>query len=212
MSKFNTVYSALYNDNCYPFDELGETITVADKPDDLVDANAALIVWGGADINPKLYGHEKSRTTYCYDARDNAEWALMQRAKEMGITIIGVCRGAQMLCALAGGFLLQDVHNHSGYHSVETSTGDMFTVNSIHHQMMAGLEKVDHELLVWSAKARSPQYIVGADELFQPPENWKEPEYVYFPTVKGHAIQWHPEMMDDACEATQFVLHEINAR
>lgn len=210
--KFNTLYSALYSDSGYPFHRLAGKVERATHPDELKDENSALVVWGGSDIEPSFYGHEKSSKTWTNPERDAAEWRLMQKAIERGMTIIGVCRGAQMLCAAAGGFLLQHVENHSGYHNVQTKTGDKFLVNSIHHQMMAGLEKVDHELICFTEGQRSKQYIYKKDELFAIPENWKEPEYVYFNKIKGHAIQWHPEMLDEAEVANKFVLHEINAR
>ena len=209
---FKTIYSALYN-GVYPFAPLSTQQVRVEKPEELTDENSALIIWGGSDINPDFYGHPHSRTTHMYPARDQKEWALLARAVEKGMTIIGVCRGAQMLCAKAGGFLIQDVRNHAGSgHLCAANDGSAFSVNSIHHQMMAGLEKVDHELLAWSDERRSPTYIYKNDIDFTPPENWVEPEYVYFPKIKGHAIQWHPEGMSDKSEATQFVYRNILER
>ena len=209
---FNTVYSALYS-GFFPFEDMSKNRVIVNKPEELEDKDAALIIWGGSDINPDFYGHPQSVTTHPYPQRDKAEWALLAKAVEMGITIIGVCRGAQMLCAKAGGFLLQDVRNHAGAkHSCLTSDGSVFSVNSIHHQMMAGLEKVDHELLAWSDEQRSAKYIYKNDIEFTPPEGWVEPEYVYFPKIKGHAIQWHPEGMGSQSDATKFVMQQIKER
>lgn len=209
---FNTIYSALYG-SVYPFAGFGKQHVRAMVPDELTDKDSALIIWGGSDINPKLYGHPQSVTTHVYQDRDNKEWALLNRAVEMGITIIGVCRGAQMLCARAGGYLLQDVRNHAGRgHLCEAKDGSVFQVNTIHHQMMAGLEKVDHVLLAWAKENLSPKYVYKNDIEFTPPEDWREPEYVYFPKIKGHAIQWHPEGMAENSEATQFVFNQIKER
>lgn len=212
-SKVAVIYSAMWGSDVHPFDALGDNIVVANHPDELTEKDSVLIVWGGADINPRLYDHPESRTTHPGDYRDRVEWPLMQRAAELGIPIIGVCRGAQMLCALAGGFLIQDVRGHHGHHEVITHNGDRLTVNSIHHQMMAGLENVEHELLAWSAQARSAGRYVWKDDLeYTPPEGFVEPEFVYFPKVKGYAIQWHPEMMSASAPATKFILDEIAAR
>jgi gamma-glutamyl-gamma-aminobutyrate hydrolase PuuD len=137
----------------------------------------------------------------------------MRRAAEVGIPIIGVCRGAQMACALAGGYLLQHVDNHGGSgHLVDTSDGKQFNVNSIHHQMMVATEKVDHELLAWSTQQRSAKYIYRDDQEFVTPEGWKEPEFYYFPKIKGFAIQWHPEAMNQASDATRFIMEKIRER
>lgn len=212
MSKVAVIYSGMWHTDCFPFDGLGTEIKAARKAEDITEKDSILIVWGGADINPKLYNHPQSRTTHPSATRDDVEWSLMKRAVELGIPIIGVCRGAQMLCALAGGFLIQDVRGHSGQHTVTTHEGDELNVNSIHHQMMAGLEKVQHELLAWSTERRSHQYVWKDDQVYYPPEGWVEPEFVYFPLVKGFAIQWHPEMMSEGSAATRFVLNEFDKR
>lgn len=205
------LYSALYDDNCHPFNALlanPQNVEVVRDPDQL-ENDGALIIWGGSDINPQLYNHPAHSTTYPGGLRDRLEWSLLTRAKEIGLPIIGVCRGAQMLCAAAGGFLLQDVHNHHGHHEVVTHDGVKFNVNSIHHQMMAGFTMIDHELVAWREGRRGAPYGYMNDQTYSPPENWKEPEFVYFRAINGYAIQWHPEMMGEESQATQYVLNYI---
>jgi gamma-glutamyl-gamma-aminobutyrate hydrolase PuuD len=145
----------------------------------------------------------------------------MQRAIEMGISIIGVCRGAQMGCAAAGGWLIQNVHGHAGWggHEVTTDDGIVFNVNSIHHQMMVP-DGVEHELIAWSSERRaekfqpetSPAYGIDAGDSWYPAETWKEPEFVYFPKIKCYAIQWHPEGMKSDSDATRYVLEYITKK
>lgn len=216
MAKFNTIYSGFYSStDCYPFTDLCDATASAKDVGGLKDATEddALIIWGGSDIDPKFYKHPRSITTNTYGTRDTAEWALMQEAIKRKMTILGICRGAQMLCAAAGGFLLQDVRGHGGsHHDIMTHIGETMAVNSIHHQMMAGYEKVGHELLAWSKVRKSEKYVYKADELFPIPENWVEPEYIYFTDIKGHAVQWHPEGMNENSDATQFVLESIKER
>ena len=202
--------SAYYEDY-YPFNHLpiidGGTWT--NDPADL-KAGDMLVVWGGQDISPALYNKRVSKFTHADgipSLRDTTEWNLMKKAKELSIPIIGVCRGAQMLCALAGGFLLQHVNNHGGYHLVTTVDGEEFQTNSIHHQMMYPWD-VKHEMLCSIKPARSNKHY---DVDFNIPIE-EEPEYVYFPEVKGHAIQWHPEGMDRDCEATKYIFKQIMER
>jgi gamma-glutamyl-gamma-aminobutyrate hydrolase PuuD len=210
---FKTIYSALYRDDCHPFNVLAKDIDVVKDPDELKEANSALVVWGGSDINPEYYKHPMHSTTHPGGARDRLEWALMNAAKDKGIPIIGVCRGAQMLCALAGGWLIQNVRGHAGRgHWVKTFDNDHFFVNSLHHQMLAGLEEVEHELVGWSSQNHSDTYGYKKDELWVPPEGFKEPEFVYFPKVNGYAIQWHPEMMQSNVPATQYILKYIEKK
>jgi len=207
------LYSVMFGADAYPFQDLAEEIRVVRSPDAIIDPNSLLVVWGGADISPSLYNHPTSKRTYCYSNRDVIEWACMQKAKTLGIPIIGVCRGAQMLCALAGGFLIQDVQNHAGRgHMVTTYDGSVLPVNSIHHQMMCGLENTKHELLAWSSVNLSKEYIYKNDLVYKPDAEFREPEAVWFSDVKGLAIQWHPEAMVENCEATEFVIKEYHAR
>lgn len=203
--------SAIYKD-FYPFDKLPfvNGLHHTSDPQELTEDDI-LVVWGGADISPSLYKKKLSRHTYAEPVpsrRDAVEWALMQRAKDLGVPIIGVCRGAQMLCALAGGYLIQHVDNHAGpHHVVLTIDGEEIITNSIHHQMMYPWG-VKHEMLAKSKHNLSERYF-DEDKKVQVE---CEPEYVYFPEVKGFAIQWHPEMMRATSEATEFVFKTIQER
>lgn len=213
MTTFNVLYSALYHDSGYPFDALADKVATARQPEDLKSLDSALVVWGGADINPAYYRHPLHRTTYPGGMRDRLEWALMNAAKDKGIPIIGVCRGAQMLCALAGGWLIQDVGGHAGpRHDVTTHDGQTFQVNSLHHQMMAGLGTVEHELVAWREGREGAPYGYMDNRIYVPPAEFKEPEFVYFPRVYGYAVQWHPEMMGRDSDATRYVLDYIKQK
>ncbi len=195
-----------YYSDFYPFHKLPgiNSLALASDPDDL-EKGDVLIIWGGADISPVFYNKPLSKHgcgSVPPSKRDAVEWALMNRAKELECPILGICRGAQMLCALAGGHLIQDVNNHGGYHTVITIDGQEFKTNSIHHQMMYPWD-VKHEMLAVTKKPLATR-LMEVDNLINIPS---EPEFVYFPEVKGYAIQWHPEMMDEHCEATQYVFN-----
>jgi putative glutamine amidotransferase len=200
-----------YYDDIYPFNHMNVfTDTGYAFEADELKRGDALIIWGGEDISPTLYNKEVSRFSGSgpqISTRDAVEWSLMKRAVELEIPIIGVCRGAQMLCALAGGHLLQHVDNHGGTHVVETPTGYEFVTNSIHHQMMYPFN-VEHEMLA-SIKTPRSKYHFDVNESVPVPE---EPEFVYFPKVKGFAVQWHPEAMDADCPATKYIFDQIEAR
>lgn len=195
----------------HPFDKLpGITAEISSKDPDELEPNDLLVIWGGEDISPELYNKPASiysGAKHGISYRDKVEWGLMQRAKALQIPIVGVCRGAQMLCALAGGYLLQHVNNHGGRHMVETPNGYEFITNSIHHQMMYPFD-VKHEMLASIKDPRATQHY-DVDEQVKVTE---EPEFVYFPEVKGFAIQWHPEGMDVKSPATEYVFQEIMKR
>lgn len=209
------IVSALYHDT-YPFDAVLENIDsvgCVDNPDELLSGDI-LIVHGGEDISPSLYGHGRSSKGYGSvepSTRDTMEWNLMKRAKELEIPIIGICRGAQMLCALEGGYLIQDVNGHSGHHSVKTFDGKEFYVNSIHHQMMVPVGQ--HKVVAWSEpRSHTYNFMLNGQEVIKseyPQQNMGDPEFIHFPS--GFAIQWHPEMMAIGTPATNYISNYINS-
>jgi len=206
--------SALYED-FGPFNLLNGVNSFATVQDaSELQEGDILIVHGGADIHPSLYNKGRSSKSGAYDVpsrRDQMEWGLMNRAVELGIPIIGICRGAQMLCALGGGYLIQDVRGHGGQHLVENTEGDPVNTNSIHHQMM--VPQGNYELVGWTP-ARSGIYMDvdadGKDVALEAHPLGVDPEFVYHPDIKGFAIQWHPEMMRASTPASQLLLNFIN--
>lgn len=151
----------------------------------------AILLEGGADIHPSLYGEQNTHSHVgdVPSTRDEIEVLAFNDAVSKGALIIGICRGAQLACALAGGKLVQDVHGHHGDHMVETKDGELFAVSSVHHQQMYPWN-VEHELLAWSQESLSPHYHGSGIDLS---EHKVEPEAVYFPKVNALAFQFHPE-------------------
>jgi len=155
----------------------------------------AVVFWGGTDIHPDLYNHSVSRRSQAGQVpsmRDVFEWNAMKYCKMMGIPMIGVCRGAQMLCCAAGGYLVQHMTGHtSGNHAMITSEGVVMNTTSAHHQLMYPFN-VNHEVLAQSTRQLSHTYLDGTDSEMDM-EGKPEIEVCWFPDIKGLAIQGHPE-------------------
>ena len=202
--------SAIWEDY-HPFDRLPgiKGFGCVEHPDEL-EFGDALIIHGGEDISPSIYNKGRSSFTHASTVpsrRDQVEVSLMKRARELDIPIFGICRGAQLLCALSGGILVQHVSGHSGYHDIKTFDNSILSVNSIHHQMQfPWTGKCNHELVAWAKNNLSKAYFGEDDEYLQVD---CEPEFIYYPEVKGFGIQWHPEMMDADTKASKFVLQYI---
>lgn len=115
-----------------------------------------LLLTGGGDVSPALYGAEPApETAGCDDERDHAEAALVHAAMAARIPILAVCRGIQILNVACGGTLVQHLpavtaqphlvidRSREVVHSVELQPGselrrivgvDSLGVNSLHHQ------------------------------------------------------------------------------
>lgn len=69
----------------------------------------ALVISGGTDIHPSLYG-DVDKINYIYDRdRDALEVHWLKRAEEQGFPVLGICRGAQLMNVVRGGNLHMDI-------------------------------------------------------------------------------------------------------
>lgn len=199
-----------------PFDQMyGDSMKVTAEEIKNGAPITGLVIWGGADISPSLYRSAVSANCHASAAlssRDRIEAAACLAAAARGIPIIGVCRGAQLLCALAGGKLIQDVRGHHGDHAITTDDGREYITSSVHHQMMYPW-KIEHELIAWSTDRLSSRYETGDGEqdISEHAAKMVEPEIVYFPRFKGLAIQGHPEFMRATDPFVQYCM-ELVAR
>lgn len=159
----------------------------------------AVVFWGGTDIHPDLFNHSVSRRSQAGSApsgRDLFEWGAMKYCKINKIPMIGICRGAQMLCCAAGGWLIQHMNGHNhGQHAMITSDGVVMQTTSAHHQLMYPFD-VNHKVLAQSTRHLSNTYMDGTDtevDMTGKPEI----EACWFPDIRGLAIQGHPEWVNN---------------
>ena len=81
----------------------------------LVESASGLLLTGGADVDPKRYGEEKSEQCgEILPERDEAECALTRAALREGLPVLAICRGLQVLNVVAGGTLIQDIPEELG--------------------------------------------------------------------------------------------------
>ena len=113
----------------------------------------ALIIGGGDDISPEHYGGDIDARVKADPARDELEIHWIEKALDGGLPLLGICRGAQLINAVLGGTLHQDIrplrkrtYNRPGLlptKRVELEAGTRVAaicgktrlrVNSLHHQ------------------------------------------------------------------------------
>lgn len=161
-----------------------------------------VVLTGGEDLSPTLYGHRVNvRAGEPNFSRDAKDLLVAMTAIRCGIPIVGVCRGAQLLNIIAGGYLIQDCDNHRVWHDIVTKDGDVVEVSSTHHQMMVPpKDESTYELIAWAHPSRSKNcYIQSNKHPVKPPV--QEPDCLYYPALKGLAMQYHPEYMEYASPA-----------
>ncbi len=178
---------------------------------DVVQQLDGLVLQGGADISPGLYGAKPWREHGdCDPIRDEYEMGLLRGFIEADKPVLGICRGAQLLNVYCGGTLVQDIPSqwpgaiaHVDLERYDTLTHEVHfvpgsrlsdiygyapqRVNSIHHQCVGELGK---SLVI---EARSP--------IDRVPEAIRHTAY---PFVLG--VQWHPEFQMNGASTTSGVL------
>ena len=74
-----------------------------------VERLAGLVVGGGDDIEPTLYGRTPQPAVRVDPERDRLELELLDAASRRGLPVLGICRGAQMINVHRGGSLHTDM-------------------------------------------------------------------------------------------------------
>lgn len=165
-----------------------------------------VILWGGEDIWPGFYGEKPRYTNAMYKGRrDQTEEIVFNEVKGK-IPILGVCRGAQLMCALSGGKLWQHVDGHTQWHNIRFMDETMPPVmsSSAHHQMLRPTK--DMEIVAVADHVRSMSKCSDAGVTI---DSNPEPEIVYMPGV-GLAVQGHPEYHKKESAFTQSCITLVN--
>ena len=152
-----------------------------------------LLLGGGVDVDPALYGEERGpKTEVPNNARDAMEQKLLAEALRGNVPVLAICRGLQLLNVAQGGSLMQHKEAHEvrlpekwlPAHSVRVVAPSLLSqilqtetirVNSRHHQTVArvaeGLRAVGHAFdgTVEALQSTEHDFVLG--------------------------VQWHPEDM-----------------
>lgn len=76
----------------------------------LVDTCDGFLITGGQDVSPPVYGEaQRDVCGECCPARDEMEQQLLAEALRADRPVLGICRGIQILNAVLGGSLYQDL-------------------------------------------------------------------------------------------------------
>lgn len=169
-------------------------------PGSLADCDGLLLT-GGVDVEPSIYGEDRHPSVETDETRDSYELALAREALQRDLPVLAICRGAQVLNVAAGGTLIQDIPSsmpgaadhqidqpkNAVAHDVVVASGTCLAqlleskldrrraipVNSRHHQ---------------SVKQVAPAFVVSAtapDGVIEAIEKPAAPFCI--------GVQWHPE-------------------
>lgn len=164
-----------------------------------------LLLSGGADVHPSLYGAALNGSVDPDIASDRSDLAYLDAARTLGMPVLGICKGLQIINVAFGGTLHQDIWSDDGNHparpdcsieaadafladrhEVTLTEGSLIAdvvgaqtliTNSLHHQ---AADHIGDELLVTGRAAD------GTVEVLEHPDG------------RLLAVQWHPERMAES--------------
>lgn len=163
---------------------------------ELSDVNkASHIIFPGSfqDINPERWGAVDEASNDINDNLDQAQWKIMEKAVADKKSVMGICRGMQLINVYFGGTLIQDMpfkeahikKEPEQYHQLVTSEksfmfdlfGPVLEVNSRHHQGVGCVGDNLNVSALWIGEAGLVMEAIEHREL---------------PII---GVQWHPESM-----------------
>ena len=172
------------------------------KREEIFNKVSGLILSGGRDVHPSTYGRKDSlNICVTHKKRDEVELFLMNSAMRDSLPILGICRGHQILNAILGGDLYQDIptqyesdsiivhrdpeEQEYVFHSIQLDTSSAlyklygaqeFEVNSFHHQAV-------------KVQGRGMKIVAHAPDGLNEASEWAkgiEDRWII-------GVQWHPE-------------------
>jgi putative glutamine amidotransferase len=173
-----------------------------DDPAGVVRDISGLLLTGGGDVHPQLFGEPPHETFVPAEpGRDEHEIALVKAAVEAGLPIFAICRGLQIMNVACGGSLVQDIPG--------------FIPGAVTHQVAMPKSAIAHEVwisresLLWtileerlegedtcsvnsrhhqSVKTIAPGFVVSATAPDGVIEAIERPDRSFC-----MGVQWHPE-------------------
>ncbi len=175
-------------------------VNPAEAVEQLIELADGLVLTGGGDVDPAVYGAGRDNVAGDDADADAFELALIHAAAAARLPTLAICRGAQLLAVASGGRLAQQPPPSDGHtelvgvspadilaarHPVSLAEGtrvhrafgrDTIAVNTIHHHQIADPGELE-------VTATAPG---GVIEAVEPRTDW---------ACVG--VQWHPEKMPE---------------
>jgi putative glutamine amidotransferase len=169
-----------------------------DVDDQVLDVLDALVVTGGADIDPARYGAARHPTTDpARTDRDAGELLLVRGALARDLPLLGICRGAQMMAIAAGGTLIQDLPELLGHSGHRETLGTY----SSHNARLAPGSRLVEVLGGSDVKVNAHHHQAVSDPGSLTACAWADDgtiEAVEDASLRfALGVQWHPEFLED---------------
>ena len=179
---------------------MGMDLTAAVDPDDVspLDGAIGLVLPGGGDVDPALYGQEPHPRTHAVSRRrDRFEITLLKEALLRDIPVLAICRGMQLMNVVLGGTLQQHLPDEPNRleHDRDRPRADHAHGVSIDRASLVA------EVFGTTNMPVNSHHHQGLDHIAEPLREvaWAEDGVLEAVESQRHAwvvgVQWHPEVM-----------------
>ncbi|MFH0988907.1 MAG: gamma-glutamyl-gamma-aminobutyrate hydrolase family protein [bacterium] len=161
-----------------------------------------IVLTGGGDVHPKFYQAESeiAKAKRIDVARDEHELAVIRKALDKKIPLLGICRGMQIINVALGGSLIADLQsngyrNHSKIDGRENRHPVRVLTNSVLYSIVGRIELDVNSYHHQAVKALAPGLLAvcwSADRVCEAAERHNSSNQSFLLLV-----QWHPERMED---------------
>lgn len=168
-----------------------------------------LLLTGGADMQPCLYGEARIREAHLdkpVPDRDQMEWDLLTLARTNRTPVFGICRGHQMVNVFLGGALYQDIALQTGRSGHDNFIDSGFALDHLAHDIVS--TGIEYFLAAWIERFGRPAVNSRHHQAVKVPGQGLVPAAVALDgTVEATvasasdwwvtSVQWHPENLLD---------------
>ena len=207
----------IYSGCVQALEQLGVASVLSLEAEALEGCSGLILPGGVPDVDPARYGEPLTGSQDVTPELDGQQFAILDRAVQRGLPVLGICRGCQLLNVFFGGSLIQDletadihrfyldrdvVHNTACVPGTFAHTlyGPHAPVNTKHHQAIRRLAPGFGAAQLWFDRSVSPQEqaeLVAQAQAGTLTEGTDRCviEGVYHREKPVWGVQWHPELL-----------------
>ena len=160
----------------------GASVTVFTSSKIDVSRFDGLVLPGGADITPSLYGEKYNGAEDCDYELDVMQMAALNSFVKAGKPVLGICRGCQLINVAFGGTLDQDIDGHTGTYNDTVISGGL--MKYIYGTALSDCRCGHHQCAKAVGKDLTVTQRSRGDNRIEALEHNTKPVY---------GVQWHPE-------------------
>ncbi len=148
-----------------------------------------IILTGGEDINPKLYG-ENIEWPNISPLRDETEKRMLEIAVARRIPVLGICRGMQFINVFFGGKLVKNITEEI---TSSHEPGKEHSINLAEERIISKTGKTEMMVNSFHSQAVTTHTLSSSLKMFAIAQEHGIIEGIYHPSLPIAGIQWHPE-------------------